>query len=1483
MSNNREFSQLASFINVLEGSDYIGIATDGTQVVGIGTTLIKLDGTTGEITATNFVGPSGSSLIDRIYLQEENSPVGSGFTTIRFIGDHITVTDAGSGSGIASVTVDISDYVGSISGTTNQIEIDSGTGSGSTPTISLSNNVSISTSLTVGTASTGVFAKNDGSLYVTGIATFTDNVILDSTNAIQIPAGTTEERGFRTLETEIGNVSAAGTDRITGINTSGIEVDQYVLGPSGVLRSDTQVTSVGIGSIGIGLTALAGVVHGTFKFGTISVVAGQIRYNSELSSFEGYGPGNAWGSLGGIKDVDADTYITAESSAGADEDTLTFYTAGTSRVVIDSNGKTGIGTNNPQAKFVVSSSGNNGLEFNPENDTGTNRILSYNRNSGQRTKLEFDASEIFVTNNTTEYLRLNSTGLGIGTNAPSTKLDVAGDISIRNGDQLNAIRTNSAGQLQFLRNDASNNQVTVTIDDENGNIGIGTDSPLAKLDVRDGSVYVPGGTFDASPLGDGSDSQSDAALVINKSSAIYFQDNGYLRNLIEPAGSVINIGQQNTSLISEINLKPGNASSNGVKLHHGGTSDNVKLQTLNYGVEVLGGLTVTDTNAIELPAGTTEERGFRLLETKTGNVSGVGTNTITGINTSGIEVNQYILGPSGVLRDNTQVNSIGVESIGIGLTALAASSGGTFRFGPIDFVAGQIRYNSESSSFEGYGPNNSWGPLSLAFSDGGGGGTNQSTGTLTIQGTGNEVEVDLTGSTYTVSLPDDVTIGQDLTVLRDLSVTGNITVGGTSGTLFTETLQVADADLILGVRTDANGNDISTDTTASHGGVALASTEGTPLVTLVNPGAGETLPSTYKKIMWFKKDSFTGLGTDAWLINYGVGIGSTQVPDGVRLAAGGVHIYENNVKANTFESTIATGTAPFTVASTTLVSNLNADKLDGQEGSYYLDTSATGQTKTGDLILNGNLGIGINDPAAKLDINPGYGTTYTGIFTGTDAYVPTTGEIRIGSDSVGAANTGDYVGLRFSIIGNGSGNANAGIFAVREQAEGNGKTSLAFATRNWGNGNNLTEKVRITSDGKVGIGITNPGAKLEVRDDNSTGIIVRANSTQSTDTNKALRVRNNSDTNTFHVSHKGQGYFAGSVGIGTDSPEEDLHIGSNSPYILLDDYDNSRKWKLKGTAWFAIEDTTAGEDRLRILSNGNIGIGTTTNPAEKLEVGGYVKATGFKASGTTGFLKSDGSIDNTAYGVGNLDAVLIKQNGSNVGDGQYTTLDFYGGAVAITSTTTVGVASVRIEESDTLDSVTARGNSTTNNLSVGVLTSTELKETYNSQDWNVVTQADVGYGSSQVPLNQYLGQLAFLDDYHPNGLRRDGGGYDDVFVNSSGNVGINTTLPTETLDVSGNIKAVDFNATSDENLKTNIRTIEDPLAKVVQIRGVNFDWKETQRPSLGVIAQEVEKVLPELVTDNGTKTVNYNGLIGLLIEAVKAQQEEIDILKSKIK
>jgi hypothetical protein len=98
----------------------------------------------------------------------------------------------------------------------------------------------------------------------------------------------------------------------------------------------------------------------------------------------------------------------------------------------------------------------------------------------------------------------------------------------------------------------------------------------------------------------------------------------------------------------------------------------------------------------------------------------------------------------------------------------------------------------------------------------------------------------------------------------------------------------------------------------------------------------------------------------------------------------------------------------------------------------------------------------------------------------------------------------------------------------------------------------------------------------------------------------------------------------------------------------------------------------------------------------------------------------------------------------------------------------------------------------------------------------------------------------------------------------------------------GVITATDFNSTSDINLKENIKPLEDSLNKVLQLNGVSFDWKETQQPSVGVIAQELEKVFPELVKTGENKSVNYNGLIGVLIEAVKEQQKQIEELKKQI-
>ncbi len=132
-------------------------------------------------------------------------------------------------------------------------------------------------------------------------------------------------------------------------------------------------------------------------------------------------------------------------------------------------------------------------------------------------------------------------------------------------------------------------------------------------------------------------------------------------------------------------------------------------------------------------------------------------------------------------------------------------------------------------------------------------------------------------------------------------------------------------------------------------------------------------------------------------------------------------------------------------------------------------------------------------------------------------------------------------------------------------------------------------------------------------------------------------------------------------------------------------------------------------------------------------------------------------------------------------------------------------------------------------------------------------------------------------------------------INASGNVGIGTSTPSVRLQVAGDIIANSIAGSSDARFKTNFLPIESSLQKVLQLRGVTFDWKTKEFPerafpekrSLGFIAQEVEQVIPEVVqTENnsqGYKSVQYDKVVALLVEAIKEQQKQIEQLQQKVK
>ena len=109
------------------------------------------------------------------------------------------------------------------------------------------------------------------------------------------------------------------------------------------------------------------------------------------------------------------------------------------------------------------------------------------------------------------------------------------------------------------------------------------------------------------------------------------------------------------------------------------------------------------------------------------------------------------------------------------------------------------------------------------------------------------------------------------------------------------------------------------------------------------------------------------------------------------------------------------------------------------------------------------------------------------------------------------------------------------------------------------------------------------------------------------------------------------------------------------------------------------------------------------------------------------------------------------------------------------------------------------------------------------------------------------------------------------------------------LHCDGNVTAYSTTTSSDEKLKDNIRVVEDSIGKLKQLRGVEFEWKKDGKSSAGVIAQDVEKVLPQAVktvedlnTQEPYKTVNYDALHALLIEAVKELSAKVEELEAKL-
>ena len=208
------------------------------------------------------------------------------------------------------------------------------------------------------------------------------------------------------------------------------------------------------------------------------------------------------------------------------------------------------------------------------------------------------------------------------------------------------------------------------------------------------------------------------------------------------------------------------------------------------------------------------------------------------------------------------------------------------------------------------------------------------------------------------------------------------------------------------------------------------------------------------------------------------------------------------------------------------------------------------------------------------------------------------------------------------------------------------------------------------------------------------------------------------------------------------------------------------------------------------------------------------------------------------------------------------------------------------------------------NIGIGTTTPTAVLEIKNSEYSKNKLKIDTS--NSVISITDHVLDLSskphwshvpYIQWIAPNGKRQGYMGWSKNRLNltlengygfsiNGGNVGIGKTNPSYTLDVNGTIRGSNVSP-SDVRLKKDIRPIDHPLDKITQLRGVSFDWKDEQKGTdrkIGVIAQEVEKQFPELVsTDSeGYKSVAYDKLTAVLIEAIKTQQAQIAELRARI-
>ena len=400
----------------------------------------------------------------------------------------------------------------------------------------------------------------------------------------------------------------------------------------------------------------------------------------------------------------------------------------------------------------------------------------------------------------------------------------------------------------------------------------------------------------------------------------------------------------------------------------------------------------------------------------------------------------------------------------------------------------------------------------------------------------------------------------------------------------------------------------------------------------------------------------------------------------------------------------------------------------------------------------------------------------------------------------------------------------------------------------------------------------------------STEILKIASGNTLFNNNSTIYVGNSGINNGINIY--GYGFFNSNVGIG---------VFPTSTEILKI---NSGKTIFNSIADITIGDNFNNSNILKVNGNvnivGNIGIGTNFD----LNSVHIVGSTLIEGDLTASYISGDGSL------ITNLNPMRLSTDVPNVISGSLLKYDSTYFNV-INDQLTINPDSIA-----TSGGGVSTGTINASNIKLGKMSAVHLNYDSNftiaSDGYSLSLSSNINISGGGISGNNYVGSNYYLN---VNGIITFNSSNNNDMLNISyinsniisvntfntiinnntsikNSLGVNGNYSSNyELFVNGNIAAtINIGVTSDERLKTNINNIENSLEKIKKCRGVYFNRIENEKRYIGVIAQEIEKILPEVVmtNDDGYKIVLYQNIVGILIEAIKEVDSKYNSLEDRI-